>query len=99
LDMESNGKRVSRDGIELDYATGPVIWGTIGTNSQHSFFQLMHQGTATIPADFIAFKHSLNPTGEHHNILMSNFFAQTEAMMMGKNAEEVINELFAANLT
>ncbi len=99
LDMESNGKRVSRDGIELDYATGPVIWGTIGTNSQHSFFQLMHQGTATIPADFIAFAQSLNPTAEHHNILMSNFFAQTEAMMTGKNADEVKLELKAANLS
>jgi glucose-6-phosphate isomerase len=99
LDMESNGKRVSRDGMLLDYSTGPVIWGTIGTNSQHSFFQLLHQGTGTIPADFIAFAQSLNPTDEHHNILMSNFFAQTEAMMMGKNADEVELELNSANMT
>lgn len=99
LDMESNGKRVSRDGKMLDYSTGPVIWGTIGTNSQHSFFQLLHQGTGTIPADFIAFAQSLNPTDEHHNILMSNFFAQTEAMMMGKNADEVKLELSSGNMT
>lgn len=99
LDMESNGKRITKDGNFIDYSTGPIIWGTIGTNSQHSFFQLMHQGIDTIPADFIAFVNSLNPVGDHHNILMSNFFAQTEAFMKGKNANEAEIELRSSNLS
>ncbi len=93
LDMESNGKHVSMYGQPLKYLTGPVIWGTSGTNSQHSFFQLLHQGTSTIPADFIAFVKSPNPLGEHHHILSANFFAQTEALMKGKTLQEAETEL------
>lgn len=93
LDMESNGKCVSRYGDKLKYNTGPVIWGTCGTNSQHSFFQLLHQGSGTIPSDFIAFAKSPNPLGEHHHILSANFFAQTEALMKGKTTKEVESEL------
>lgn len=93
LDMESNGKSVDRDGNEVDYATGPIIFGEPGTNGQHAFYQLIHQGTHLIPCDFIAPVTSQNPTGRHHAILLSNTLAQTEALMRGKNAEEVRAEL------
>ncbi len=93
LDMESNGKRIDREGHEIDYATGPVIWGEPGTNSQHAFFQLLHQGPNAIPADFIVPLKSQNPTGEHHDILLANCFAQTEALMCGKTPTEVEKEL------
>ena len=89
LTMESNGKRVTLDGVEVDYATGPVYWGEPGTNGQHSFYQLIHQGTRLIPCDFIAFGQTLNPVGRHHDMLMANVFAQTEALAFGKTAEEV----------
>ncbi len=92
-DMESNGKHVDRSGKAVDYETGPVIWGEPGTNGQHAFYQLIHQGTRLIPCDFIAPAQSLNPLGDHHPILLSNFFAQTEALMNGKNEEEVEKEL------
>mmetsp|Transcript_2407 Transcript_2407/g.8590 ORF Transcript_2407/g.8590 Transcript_2407/m.8590 type:complete len:555 (+) Transcript_2407:33-1697(+) len=96
-DMESNGKRVTRDGqIIADYSTGPVIWGEPGTNGQHAFYQLIHQGTKLIPCDFIAACNSYNAKSletDHHAILLSNFFAQTEALMQGKTAEEVTEEL------
>jgi glucose-6-phosphate isomerase len=93
-DMESNGKRVDRDGREIDgYTTGPVIWGEPGTNGQHAFYQLIHQGTRVIPCDFLAPARSHNALGQHHEILMANFFAQTEALMRGKTAEEVRAEL------
>jgi glucose-6-phosphate isomerase len=92
-DMESNGKRVTRDGAAVDYATGPVIWGEPGTNGQHAFYQLIHQGTQLIPADFIAPVQSHNPLGAHHAILLSNFFAQTEALMKGKTEAEARAEL------
>ncbi|SFA48830.1 glucose-6-phosphate isomerase [Pedobacter suwonensis] len=92
-DMESNGKHVDRNGNDVDYETGPIIWGEPGTNGQHAFYQLIHQGTRIIPADFIALAQSLNPLGDHHPILLSNFFAQTEALMNGKTAEEVTSEL------
>jgi len=91
--MESNGKSVNRNGKSVDYQTGPIIWGEPGTNGQHAFYQLIHQGTKMIPADFLAPAKSHNPMGEHHNILLSNFFAQTEALMYGKTKEEVIEEL------
>jgi glucose-6-phosphate isomerase len=94
-DMESNGKHVDRNGKEVDYETGPIIWGEPGTNGQHAFYQLIHQGTRIIPADFIAPAQSLNPIGEHHPILLSNFFAQTEALMNGKTETEVVAELKA----
>ena len=89
LTMESNGKSVSSDGRRVDYATGPVFWGEPGTNGQHSFYQLIHQGTLTIPADFIGFLHTLNPLGNHHDLLTANVFAQTEALAFGKTADEV----------
>ena len=92
-DMESNGKHVNRNGDSVAYQTGPVIWGEPGTNGQHAFYQLIHQGTKLIPCDFIAPAQSHNPLGEHHNMLLSNFFAQTEALMNGKTEEEVIAEL------
>ena len=92
-DMESNGKYVGRDGQKVNYQTGPIIWGEPGTNGQHAFYQLIHQGTKLIPADFIAPAQSHNPLGEHHNILLSNFFAQTEALMNGKTHAEVVAEL------
>ncbi len=92
-DMESNGKYVGRDGMPVDYQTGPVIWGEPGTNGQHAFYQLIHQGTKLVPADFIAPAVSHNPVGEHHQMLLSNFFAQTEALMNGKTAGEVRTEL------
>jgi len=91
--MESNGKSVDRSGARVDYQTGPVIWGEPGTNGQHAFYQLMHQGTKLVPADFLAPAVSHNPIGEHHDILLSNFLAQTEALMRGKTKEEVIEEL------
>jgi glucose-6-phosphate isomerase len=92
-DMESNGKYVARDGEVVNYQTGPVIWGEPGTNGQHAFYQLIHQGTKLIPCDFIAPAISHNPLGEHHTFLLSNFFAQTEALMNGKTEEEVRAEL------
>jgi glucose-6-phosphate isomerase len=98
-DMESNGKHVDRNGKDVDYQTGPVIWGEPGTNGQHAFYQLIHQGTKLIPCDFIAPAQSHNPIGEHHNMLLSNFFAQTEALMNGKTEEEVIAELKKAGKT
>jgi glucose-6-phosphate isomerase len=91
--MESNGKYVGRDGQAVDYQTGPIIWGEPGTNGQHAFYQLIHQGTKMIPCDFIAPAQSHNPIGDHHVKLMSNFFAQTEALLMGKTAAEVEAEL------
>jgi glucose-6-phosphate isomerase len=91
--MESNGKYVDRNGREVGYQTGPVIWGEPGTNGQHAFYQLIHQGTKLIPCDFIAPAISYHPVGEHHEILLSNFFAQTEALMNGKTAPEVRQEL------
>ncbi|MCB0653075.1 MAG: glucose-6-phosphate isomerase [Saprospiraceae bacterium] len=91
--MESNGKRVDRSGQTVSYQTGPIIWGEPGTNGQHAFYQLIHQGTKLIPCDFIAPAISHNPEGEHHKMLLSNFFAQTEALMKGKKAEEVETEL------
>lgn len=98
-DMESNGKRVDRDGHVVDYSTGPIIWGEPGTNGQHAFYQLIHQGTKLIPCDFIAPIETHNPIGEHHKILLSNFFAQTEALMRGKTEEEVRKELEAAGMS
>ena len=92
-DMESNGKSVQRDGAPVDHSTGPVVWGESGTNGQHAFYQLMHQGTRLIPCDFIAPVKSHNAVGDHHTILLSNFFAQTEALMKGKTAEEVRTDL------
>ena len=92
-DMESNGKYVGRDGKKVDYETGPIIWGEPGTNGQHAFYQLIHQGTKLIPADFIAGANSLNVLGDHHAKLLSNFFAQTEALAFGKEEETVVAEL------
>jgi glucose-6-phosphate isomerase len=92
-DMESNGKHVDRNGKPVDYSTGPIIWGEPGTNGQHAFYQLIHQGTKMVPCDFIAPAQSHNPLGEHHMLLVSNFFAQTEALMNGKTIDEVIAEL------
>ncbi|WP_343567444.1 glucose-6-phosphate isomerase [Sphingobacterium sp.] len=91
-DMESNGKYVDRNGQQVNYQTGPIIWGEPGTNGQHAFYQLIHQGTKLIPCDFIAPANSLNPIGNHHQLLLSNFFAQTEALMNGKTEEEVVAE-------
>ena len=91
--MESNGKSVDRSGDKIDYQSGPIIWGEPGTNGQHAFYQLIHQGTRLIPADFLAAAISHNPIGEHHQILLSNFFAQTEALLNGKTREEVTAEL------
>jgi glucose-6-phosphate isomerase len=89
LTMESNGKHVTRDGVPVDYQTGAIYWGEPGTNGQHSFCQLIHQGTRLIPCDFIGFTHTLNPMGQHHDLLMANVFAQTQALAFGKTAEEV----------
>lgn len=91
--MESNGKHIDRNGEKVDYQTGTIIWGEPGTNSQHAFFQLIHQGTKKIPTDFIGFKHSLYGDNDHHNKLMANFFAQTEALLKGKTKEEVTREM------
>ena len=98
-DMESNGKSVDRDGNPVNYQTGPVVWGAPGTNGQHAFFQLIHQGTKLIPADFIAPANSLNPLGDHHDKLLANFLAQTQALMLGKSEDEVISELKNQGLT
>jgi glucose-6-phosphate isomerase len=95
-DMESNGKYIDRNGQKVDYQTGPIIWGEPGTNGQHAFYQLIHQGTKLIPADFIAPAQSHHPIGQHHPLLLSNFFAQTEALMNGKTEEIVVAELNAA---
>jgi glucose-6-phosphate isomerase len=95
-DMESNGKSVSRTGEPISYQTGPIIWGEPGTNGQHAFYQLIHQGTKLIPSDFMAPANSHNPIGEHHKMLLSNFFAQTEALMNGKTEEEAKAELIKA---
>lgn len=89
LTMESNGKHINRDGETIDYATSPIIWGEPGTNGQHSFYQLIHQGTQIIPSDFIIPAESHNPTGNHHQILISNFLAQTEALMIGKQDQNI----------
>jgi glucose-6-phosphate isomerase len=89
LDMESNGKRVDLQGRPVEYQTGPIIWGEPGTDAQHSFYQLLHQGTKLIPCDFIGFLQSHNPIGKHHDLLMANLFAQSEALAFGKTAEEV----------
>uniref|UniRef100_A0A1I7ZWI3 Glucose-6-phosphate isomerase n=2 Tax=Steinernema glaseri TaxID=37863 RepID=A0A1I7ZWI3_9BILA len=100
-DMESNGKFVTRSGQKVDYTTGPIVWGEPGTNGQHAFYQLIHQGTRLIPADFIAPVNTLNPVrgGLHHQILLANFFAQTEALMKGKTPEEAEKELLAAGMS
>ena len=89
LTMESNGKHVTLEGATVDYDTSPVYWGEPGTNGQHSFYQLIHQGTRLIPCDFLAFAETLNPLGRHHDILMANVFAQTEALAFGKTLEQV----------
>jgi glucose-6-phosphate isomerase len=89
LTMESNGKSVTLDGMPVDYETGAIYWGEPGTNGQHSFYQLIHQGTRLVPCDFIGFYRGLNPLGEHHDLLMANVFAQSEALAFGKTAEEV----------
>ena len=91
--MESNGKQVDRNGRKISYQTGPIIWGEPGTNGQHAFYQLIHQGTRLVPCDFLAPAVSHNPFGEHHSILVSNFFAQTEALMKGKTKKEALEEL------
>ena len=92
-DMESNGKSVDRNGEFVEYETGPIIWGEPGTNGQHAFYQLIHQGTELIPADFIAYAKSVNEVGEHQDILLANYFAQTEALAFGKTEDEVFTEL------
>jgi len=89
LDMESNGKSVDLDGNPVDYQTGPIVWGTPGTNGQHAYFQLIHQGTELIPCDFLGFVHPSHSVGDHHDLLMANLFAQTEALAFGKTREEV----------
>src|SRR3989442_4285674 len=89
LTMESNGKHVTREGAEVTYPTGPIYWGEPGTNGQHSFYQLIHQGTHLIPCDFIAFARALNPLGRHHDMLLANVFAQTEALAFCKTREQV----------
>ena len=95
-DMESNGKGVTRNAEWVDYTTGPIIWGQPGTNGQHAFYQLIHQGTKLIPCDFLAAAQSHNPRGDHHSILLSNYLAQTEALMKGKTTAEARAELIAA---
>ncbi len=98
LTMESNGKHVTLDGAAVDYDTGPIVWGEPGTNGQHSFYQLIHQGTTLIPCDFIAFHQTLNPLGRHHDLLLANVFAQAEALAFGKTADEVRAEGTAERL-
>lgn len=98
-DMESNGKSTTRDGKRVDYQTGPIIWGEPGTNGQHAFYQLIHQGTKLIPCDFIAPAISQNPIGDHHQKLLANYFAQTEALMKGKTEEEARRELESSGLS
>jgi len=97
-DMESNGKRVTRDGAAVDYSTGPVVWGEPGTDGQHAFYQLIHQGTQMIPADFIGAIHSQNELGDHHLKFMANYFAQTEALMRGRTYDEALAEMLAAGM-
>ena len=97
--MESDGKRVNRDAEVVDIQTGPIIWGEPGTNGQHAFYQLIHQGTKMIPCDFLAPVETHNPVGEHHPILLSNFFAQTEALMKGKTRAEARAELEASGMS
>jgi glucose-6-phosphate isomerase len=97
--MESNGKSVDRSGRAVRWQTGPIVWGEPGTNGQHAFYQLIHQGTKLVPCDFIAPAVSHNPLGDHHAILLSNFFAQTEALMKGKTREEVLKELKRAGMS
>ena len=97
-DMESNGKSINRNGEPVDVSTGPILWGEPGTNGQHAFYQLIHQGTKLIPCDFIAPLKTHNPVGHHHPILLSNVFAQTEALMKGKTEDEVREELTHAGL-
>ena len=92
LTMESNGKHVTLTGTRVDYDTGAIYWGEPGTNGQHSFYQLIHQGTRLVPCDFIGFNKALNPLGDHHDLLMANVFAQPEALAFGKTAEEVREE-------
>jgi glucose-6-phosphate isomerase len=98
LTMESNGKSVTLGGKRVNYQTGEIFWGEPGTNGQHSFYQLIHQGTKLIPCDFIGFLHTLNPLDDHHDLLMANLFAQTEALAFGKTAEEVKAEGMADDL-
>jgi glucose-6-phosphate isomerase len=93
VNMESNGKYVDNNGTKVNYATGPIIWGEPGTNGQHAFYQLLHQGTKIVPCDFIASAKSHNPLGSHHPKLMANFFAQTQALMNGKTKKQTRNEL------
>lgn len=97
-DMESNGKSTTRDGAAINWQTGPIIWGEPGTNGQHAFYQLLHQGTKLVPADFIGFRESQNPLGDHHQKLMANLFAQTEALAFGKTADQVRAEKVAEEL-
>ena len=98
LTMESNGKSVTLEGEHVDYATGAVFWGEPGTNGQHSFYQLIHQGTQLIPCDFIGFNHSINPLGNHQDLLISNVFAQTEALAFGKTPDQLEQEGVDASL-
>ncbi len=96
--MESNGKSVTKDGKKVSYQTGPIVWGEPGTNGQHAFYQLLHQGTKLVPADFIGFAQPLNKLADHHQKLMANFLAQPEALAFGKNAEEVRQEGVGSSL-
>ena len=96
--MESNGKCVDRDGQPVARTTGPIVWGQPGTNGQHAFYQLLHQGTRLVPCDFIGFAKSLNPSGKHHDLLMANFFAQTQALAFGRTPQEVTAEGVPAQL-
>ena len=98
-DMESNGKSVTKAGLHVDYTTGPVIWGEPGTNGQHAFYQLIHQGAKLVPCDFLAPARSHNPLGAHHTILIANFLAQTEALMKGKTPDEARAELTSSQLS
>ncbi len=99
VDMESNGKSVNKQGAWVDYSTGPIIWGEPGTNGQHAFYQLIHQGNKLIPCDFIAAARSHNPLGQHHTLLLANFFAQTEALMTGRTEEEALTETDTSGLS
>jgi len=98
LEMESNGKHVDINGDSVDYATDPIIWGSVGTNGQHAFHQLLMQGTQTVPADFILPLHSHNPIGQHHTLLYANCLAQSQALMQGRTEQQVINENTAKEL-
>ena len=97
--MESNGKSVDKSGQPVNYSTGPIVWGEPGTNGQHAFYQLIHQGTEIIPCDFIGFCKSHNPIGDHHQKLMANFFAQPEALMNGKSKEQVEEDLINSGMS